>query len=208
MTEKIDLYFQQNQKEVDAYLPDDIWYELKGEDLVRAPKTGQVKLADRATGPPPIHFRGGSILPFMDMDKDVSNTDVVRKHKFYLTVIPNKMITATGDLFWDDGESINTIESGKYNYYTFELHPNCSLEINVIKSGYDMSSEPQVIDNIFIVNTSDIKIEPTVDGKKIEYKHQGGGTLLMVNIDLHSKKAGEKWVISWRKPEMSACNIM
>jgi hypothetical protein len=71
-----------------------------------------------------------------------------------------------------------------------------------------MSSEPQVIDNIFIVNTSDIKIEPTVDGKKIEYKHQGGGTLLMVNIDLHSKKAGEKWVISWRKPEMNACNIM
>ncbi len=118
------------------------------------------------------------------------------------------MITATGDLFWDDGESINTIESGKYNYYTFELHPNCSLEINVIKSGYDMSSEPQVIDNIFIVNTSDIKIEPTVDGKKIEYKHQGGGTLLMVNIDLHSKKAGEKWIISWSKPGMNACNIM
>jgi lysosomal alpha-glucosidase len=209
LTEKIiDLYFQQNQKEVDAYLPDDIWYELKGEDLVRAPKTGNVKLTDRATGPPPIHFRGGSILPFMDRDKDVSNTDVVRKHKFFLTVIPNKMITASGDLFWDDGESINTIESGKYNYYTFKLYPNCSLEIDVIKSGYDMSSEPQVIDNIFIVNTSDIKIEPTVDGKKIEYKHQGGGTLLMVNIDLHSKKAGEKWVISWRKPEMNACNIM
>ncbi len=117
------------------------------------------------------------------------------------------MITATGDLFWDDGESINTIESGKYNYYTFKLHPNCSLEIDVIKSGYDMSSEPQVIESVEIVNTSDIKIEASVDGKKIESKHQTGGTLLMVNIDLNSKKAGEKWVINWKSPETNACNI-
>lgn len=27
--------------------------------------------------------------------------------------------TAAGDLFWDDGETIDTIQNGKYNYIRF-----------------------------------------------------------------------------------------
>jgi alpha-glucosidase (family GH31 glycosyl hydrolase) len=208
----ISLYFQQNQKEVDAYLPDDIWYEFKDHDFVLASKIGHVKLTDRATGPPPTHFRGGSIIPFTKAEskiskQDISNTDIIRKNGLVLIVIPDKAKTASGDLFWDDGESIDTIESGNYNYYTFELQSNCSLEIDVIKSGCDTSSEPQVIERIAIFGINDTKIEASVDGEKTETTHKSSGISLETNIDLNSKKAGQKWVINWKSTQTNSCNI-
>ncbi len=149
-------------------------------------------------------------MPIMGEGKTV-NTDDIRRDKFSLLVIPGKTKTASGDLFWDDGESINTIESGKYNYYTFELHPNCSLEINVIKSGYDMSSEPQILNSIGIVGTVDEDIEASIDGKALDKKsilyYDSFGTDLWVEINLQSKKAGDKWVINWKSTKTNTCNI-
>ncbi len=110
--------FKQSQTEVDAYLPDDVWYELRADNLSPASETGHVKLSDRPSGVPPIHFRGDSIIPVTFIENlfryNTSNTEAVRRGYFFLLVIPGKTKTATGDLFWDDGESIITIESGKY----------------------------------------------------------------------------------------------
>jgi hypothetical protein len=178
--------------------------------ITRAAQAGHVKLGDRPTGPPPIHLRGDSILPFVT-EGNFTNTDDIRRDKFTLLVIPGKTKTASGDLFWDDGESINTIESGKYNYYTFKLHPNCSLEIDVIKSGYDMSSEPQIISGIGIVGTVDGDIEASIDGKPLDknsLSHDNHfGTTLKVDLNLQSKKAGDKWIINWKLTKTNSCNI-
>jgi hypothetical protein len=57
--------------------------------FLRASKTGHVKLEDRPTGPPPIHLRGGSILPVIGEGK-TANTDDIRRDKFGLLVIPSK----------------------------------------------------------------------------------------------------------------------
>ncbi len=100
------------------------------------------------------------------MSANAFNTDRVRRDKFWLLIFPGKTKTASGDLFWNDGEAINIIESGKYNYFTFELHPNCSLEINVIKSGYDMSSEPQIISGVAILGTDGEEVEYSIDGEE------------------------------------------
>jgi hypothetical protein len=166
-----------------------------------------VKLEDRPKGPPPIHLLGGSILPVIGEGK-TANTGDFRRDKFSLLVIPSKTKTASGDLFWDDGESIDTIESGKYNYYTFELHPNCLLEINVIKSGYDMSSEPEILNSIGI-GTVDEDIEASIDRKALEKKSVSYfnpfGTAIWVELNLQSKKSGNKWVINCKSTKTNSC---
>jgi hypothetical protein len=139
---------------------------------------------------------------------NTSNTEAVRRGDFFLLVIPGKTKTATGDLFWDDGESIFTIESEKYNNYTFKLHSNCSLEINVVKSGYDMSSEPQIIKGVVIFGTDTEDIEYSTDEKEwMKTKPEKNYIKLEVNIDLNSKKTGEKWVINWKSLKTNSCNI-
>jgi len=191
---------------VDAYLPDDVWYEIKPR-LSRTEKTGHVKLADSPTGPPPIHLRGNSILPLI-LDGEHVNTDSLRNQSLVLVVLPGKSKTASGDLFWDDGESVNTIETGKYNYYTFKLLANCTIEIDVIKSGYDAGSSPQNIDSIDIVDTLDGDVEANTDGKPISSSAVNQGvTQLNVKINLQSKKVGEKWIINWKSTKNNLCNI-
>ncbi|CAG2180775.1 unnamed protein product, partial [Oppiella nova] len=45
----------ENQKEVNAYLPNDVWYEPTDEFVKLYPKTGFVKIADNNRQIPPIH---------------------------------------------------------------------------------------------------------------------------------------------------------
>jgi len=162
---------------------------------------------DIPTGPPPIHFRGESIIPTIT-DGDYSNTESTKHKGLTLIVFAGKSKTALGDLFWDDGESINTVENGKYNYYTFDLLSNCTLQIHVIKSGYDAGSSPQNIDWIHIADTVEGDVEAHIDGKVIASPiRKGGGTQLDAKLNLQSKKAGEKWVINWKLTKTNSCNV-
>jgi hypothetical protein len=88
------------------------------------------------------------------------------------------------------------------------LHPNCSLEIDVIKSGYDMSSEPQIISGIAIFGTDGEDVEYSIDGKEW-IKNNSTNDLIDIRIDINhqSKKAEEKWVIVWKTLKTKSCNI-
>ena len=121
-----------------------------------------------------------------------------------LGVYPNKQKTAFGDLFWDDGESVETIESGKYNYYEFHLLNNCSLEVRIVKSGY---TSTQKINIIAIANTNSSKITARVDGVNVTNVNiHEDYVMLNVDINLSLKKANEKWIIDW-KTDNNECNI-
>ncbi|CAF0846134.1 unnamed protein product [Adineta steineri] len=64
----------------------------------------------------PLYLRGGSILPHQH---EAMNTVLSRKNSFYLYVALDNQQRAQGDLYWDDGESINTYETSHYNYFIF-----------------------------------------------------------------------------------------
>lgn len=164
---------------------------------------GKVKLSDSKSGPP-LHFRGGSIIPHSQLPSKYINTNLVRTLPILLGVYPNKQKTAFGDLFWDDGESVETIESGKYNYYEFHLLNNCSLEVRIVKSGY---TSTQKINIIAIANTNSNKITARVDGVNVTNVNiHEDYVMLNVDINLSLKKANEKWIIDW-KTENNECNI-
>jgi len=194
----------ENRNEVDAYIPEDVWYERTNEFAKLYSTTGFVKLSDPVTGPP-IHFRGGSILPIADNSS--VNTKALLEKPLSLHVFPDKNKLAFGDLFMDDGDSIDTISTNKYNYFEFQLLTNCTLEIRVIKLGYTPSFS-QMIGKVLVANTNSDKVSARIDANAVstEPTVKDSYVILSVNINLNAKKVGEKWVIDWHNAS-NQCNI-
>ncbi|CAF1244186.1 unnamed protein product, partial [Didymodactylos carnosus] len=67
-----------------------------------------------------VHVRGGFIIP---MQMPGANLIIGRGNPFTLLVAQSALGNATGNLFWDDGDSIDSIETKTYNYFEFSLVP-------------------------------------------------------------------------------------
>ncbi|XP_065700522.1 sucrase-isomaltase, intestinal [Patagioenas fasciata] len=116
--------------EIQAYIPDAVWYEYEtGAKLnVRKQWTDLYLPADKLG----LHLRGGYIYP----TQEPANTTVAsRKNPMGLIIALDDNNEASGDLFWDDGESTGTVESNNYIYYEFTVSDNV-LQINAINSNY------------------------------------------------------------------------
>ena len=107
-----------------VYLPNtERWYDYyTGEEQT---KLGQI------TVPAPLEFiplylRGGAIIPHQ---KSAMNTVASRKNPMYLIAALDEQQTARGQLFWDDGESVDTYLQSLYNYFNFEYKANNQLTI-------------------------------------------------------------------------------
>jgi hypothetical protein len=133
------------------------------------------------------------------------NTETIRRGSIKLIAIPGKDKTASGDLFWDDGESIDTIETNNYNYFSFRLNNNCSLDITVEKSGF---TENPTLDTILVLSTNGDAVEATLDGKPIKFKSSQLMLEFPIKINLKTKKVGEKWTLKWKSIKTNLCNIV
>ncbi|CAG0890498.1 unnamed protein product [Darwinula stevensoni] len=99
-----------------AYFPQGLWYKYWSREVeFTGPLTTNLNVPDMEI---PIHVRGGAILP-----TQVSgiNTDESRQNPFGLIVALDESSQASGNLFWDDGESIDTVGTGDYFYATFSF---------------------------------------------------------------------------------------
>ena len=162
------------------------------------PKTGHVLINDsEPSGPPPLHLRGGSIIA-MTLSSSMTKTSSKDFKSLNLVVLPSKVGTAYGDLFWDDRQSLETIEQGAFNFYEFVFHSNCSLDVLVTKRGFN-SSQPS-IERITIGHTRDSS-EPIVgslDGKAIKGKAVNGLTVFDINFKLEIS-----FTLEWKD-----CNLL
>lgn len=109
---------------------------------------------------------------------------------------------AHGELFWDDGESIDTIKNGKYNHFTFDLN-NCSLIIEKHKSGFNGTLSIKNIVVSQVKGNEEVSVD--VDGSSLKVSPKNGQLLFLVNIDLqtHNKT---NWNVSW-KTKSNQCNL-
>ena len=149
------------------YLPNEtFWYDLKGETEFNS---GEIPLENHPLVPP-VFYRAGSILPVAISDKIIMNTKKLRKLPLRLDIYPNYYTNfhtnytsiANGNLYWDDGESLDSKKKKKYNYFEFELKDK-SIEIKAIQIGYD--SETIMVDEIRIYGPFKKLI-----GEKFEYE--------------------------------------
>ncbi|CAL1274835.1 unnamed protein product [Larinioides sclopetarius] len=137
-----------NVTELTAYYPKGVWYTFEGKLINSSGEniTAQVPLTDISYA-----FRGGYILPAQVPD---INTERSRKHPFALIGGLDENLEAHGELYWDDGDSLDSFGTGNYTLIQFNVNKT-SLTSTVVHKGYD---EPM---NFGIIQLAGLPVKPT-----------------------------------------------
>ncbi|XP_022623710.1 maltase-glucoamylase, intestinal-like [Seriola dumerili] len=115
---------------VEAYVPDAVWYDYETMERLRHRRT-KVNMylpADKLG----LHIRGGAVLPTQRPDV---TTTYSRRNPMGLIVALDDNNQAAGELFWDDGDSRETVKTGNYVHYTFSVVYG-ALTMQVTNAGY------------------------------------------------------------------------
>ncbi|XP_032930427.1 lysosomal alpha-glucosidase-like isoform X2 [Catharus ustulatus] len=104
---------------VTGYVPRGMWYDFYTGSSVNS--SGELLKMSAPLEHLNLHIREGSILP---TQKPGTTTEVTRGNPLRLIVALSSDATAWGDLFWDDGESLDTFEKGNYSYVMFNVTQN------------------------------------------------------------------------------------
>ncbi|KAL1964558.1 hypothetical protein VTN77DRAFT_6855 [Rasamsonia byssochlamydoides] len=94
----------ENSTTVTVYFPKDQFYDF----FTGAPVTGQgsnVTLTDVGFDTIPLYFKGGSIVPMRV--QSANTTTALRQENFAVVIAPDSQGDASGQLYLDDGDSIN-----------------------------------------------------------------------------------------------------
>ncbi|XP_017277311.1 lysosomal alpha-glucosidase isoform X1 [Kryptolebias marmoratus] len=100
--------------EVKAYLPAGAWYSLHNGQPFSS--KGQFFLLPAPLETINVHVREGHIIP---QQEPALTTAASRRNAFFLTVALSAGGRAWGDLFWDDGDGLDTYETENYCYVVF-----------------------------------------------------------------------------------------
>ncbi|XP_034024674.1 maltase-glucoamylase, intestinal [Thalassophryne amazonica] len=113
-----------------AYIPDAVWYDY--EMMVKTESRKQHVEMDLPADKLGLHIRGGAVLPTQN---PATTTTYSRRNPMGLIVALDDNNQAAGELFWDDGDSRDTVETSNYIHYKFTVASG-SLKMQVINAGY------------------------------------------------------------------------
>nr|XP_046244835.1 maltase-glucoamylase, intestinal [Scatophagus argus] len=129
---------------VRAYIPDAVWYNYETmERLENRRNYMDMYLPPEKLG---LHIRGGAVLPIQKPDV---TTTYSRRNPMGLIIALDDNNQAAGELFWDDGDSRETVQTGKYIHYEFSVS-NGELTMQVTHAGYEDPNNLQ-FENITIL---------------------------------------------------------
>ena len=130
----------QHQTTVRAHIPlGTRWHRMKGDFVDHSPVVYFAEFHEEESHRP-LLLREGTIFPMVGEAHLPSplNTVNLRKAPIELWVLPHHQINdfeASGELFWDDGDSIDSIEKGAYNLYKFAFE-KCKLTVSAAHHGF------------------------------------------------------------------------
>ncbi|KAJ8029434.1 Sucrase-isomaltase, intestinal [Holothuria leucospilota] len=130
---------------VSAYIPESRWYDWYTGKEVDPSLVGTYVTLDAPTSYIPLHIRGGHILP---IQQPANSTKFSRSNPFGLIVALSEGYSAIGTLFWDDGESIDTISNGWY--YEIEYLVAQGNLVASIMNSYGTLFDNQHLDTISV----------------------------------------------------------
>lgn len=113
---------------MNAYFPNSKWYNLFDGEMVNNYESNYVQL-EAPLELINAHIRGGYIIPFQFPSM---TTAASRKNPFglYVALGQGSNVTytsATGNLYWDDGESLDSVETSSFNLFEFS-----AIEDNIV----------------------------------------------------------------------------
>ncbi|XP_058580019.1 putative maltase-glucoamylase-like protein FLJ16351 [Neofelis nebulosa] len=159
---------ESNTFEIQAYFPRARWYDYSTESGNTS--TGYWKTLEAPLDHINLHIRGGYILPWQE---PAMNTQASRQKFMGLIVALDDNGKAEGQIFWDDGQSIDTYENGNYFLANFIAAQNI-LQIQTMHNKYLSDSNPLKVGYIKIwgVNSTYVtQVTFTYDNKQFMEKN-------------------------------------
>ncbi|XP_040291053.1 lysosomal alpha-glucosidase-like [Bufo bufo] len=179
---------EEGKTEVNGYFPAGVWY-----DLVSG--AGFESKGEWFTLPAPLdtinlHIRGGYIIPAQEPGMTTKES---RKNSLYLLVALTASGFSKGDLYWDDGDSLDTYQKGDYSMILFKAHNNV-LQNEVMQIKPEAANLKLDFVQVFGVKATPSKV--LVNGVVSEnFKYLPETKLL--NIEKLALPIGKKFEIKW-----------
>ncbi|XP_055955044.1 lysosomal alpha-glucosidase isoform X1 [Patella vulgata] len=163
---------EQDVTSLSVYFPADMWYDYYTGELITSEGGG--KILQTPLDKINLHVRGGYILPWQ-----YPNTTTIqsRKNKFGLLVALNSTRQAEGDLFWDDGDTIDTVGVKLYNTILFNADKN-GVYSSPLFIGY--KDEPMLLGNVTVFGLQQQPSTVTVNGQSANYNFNSQYKVLYV----------------------------
>ncbi|KAK3096024.1 hypothetical protein FSP39_022064 [Pinctada imbricata] len=124
---------EKGKRSVDAYFPKGRWFSFYDGKEVTYEMSEKVSTLPAPLGMINIHSRGGSIIPVQEPG---NTTQYSRLNPMGLWVSLDEEWSAKGELYMDDGESVDSYETGKYLLLKFNMTKGEALDITVVHNGY------------------------------------------------------------------------
>jgi alpha-glucosidase (family GH31 glycosyl hydrolase) len=187
-------------RQVEIYIPSSDWFNYyTGEEYLYS------KIFRNISAPLdtiPILLKGGSIIPIQEY---ANNTKYSRKKPFGLIIILNSQGNAEGDLFYDDGESIDTIKTKSYYYSKFHWSSsNKKLKFNIIINNYSVMSN-LILNTIIIYGLKNIPTKINVNKKEFYPKIRSFTQIVEIN-DLRLPM-DKDFILTWLNTELMNIQI-
>ena len=162
---------EENVNMVRAFLPGGIWYDWYTGKVI-GEETPVHVILDAPLDSIPLLLLGGNVLP---TQLPGNTTTESRKNPFRLQVALDVNGQASGELFWDDGDTLDAILGSVYTYIKFKCENN-SLVNSVVYLGYESNMKLDYIRVLGVesdvstvsVNNQDVKFDYRSDTKVLE----------------------------------------
>jgi len=163
---------------VQGYFPNAYWYDyFTYQKLAGVPGVLQL---DAPLEKVNMHIKGGVVIP---TQQPSYTTYESRKNPFDIIVALDENRGARGDLFWDDGESLQTWEDGIYTYISFlasETSTLGSFNSTIGYNGYGGSSS-LVLNSVRVLGVGIAVKQVNVNGKNVPFSFSASSAMLFVD---------------------------
>ncbi|KAJ8686732.1 hypothetical protein QAD02_022526 [Eretmocerus hayati] len=176
----------EGKTEVDAYFPRGFWYNYYS--MESSFSVGKNVTLDAPLDTIPLHVRGGCILPAQEPS---TTTTLSRQKPFNLLVALDERGRAKGELYWDDGDSLDSIENKQFKHFEFEVDDN-ELVSSVIEGNYKSKMR---LGTVVVMGVSKLVRQVFINDKQVEFQYDKEKSVLRVdNLSVNFER---KFVLQW-----------
>lgn len=159
-----------------SYFPEGLWYDYYTGDSVisKGEKLNLSAPIDKIN----LHLRQGSIIPTQEPKLTLW---VSSGQPLHLVSALSDDGSATGDLFWDDGETIDTYETDQYTYVVFNISQNM-MTSHVLHS--DQEGSLMTIDSASFYGVKEKPSRVSVNSQDVPFIYRDNQVLSVANLGL------------------------
>ncbi|XP_003707619.2 lysosomal alpha-glucosidase isoform X1 [Megachile rotundata] len=180
---------EEGKKTVTAYLPRGPWYDLYTRNVTFG--VDKYYTLNAPLDIIPLMIRGGSILP---VQRPATTTTESRKNDLELLIALDHVNKAKGELYWDDGDSLDSYEKEEFVWLLFEVENDTLSSYKAEKKS--RFKEKIALNRIEIWGIRQNVTQVYLNGRKIPFEYDNEDNYLdAANLQIDPRN---EFKLSWK----------